>query len=143
MTKAPEKTVELDLPIDKACFFIFKARELDVKVAPSGLEDGSNATDDNMATVLEDTGNDAVAQELTSIINDLNSDEQIDLVALMWLGRDKNSADDWPELRREAARLQDVSCARYPLGTPMLGDYIEEGLSILGHSCSQYIIDRM
>jgi hypothetical protein len=43
-------------------------------------------------------------EELTSFIYSLSEDEQIDLAALAWLGRDDNSASDWPAVREEAAR---------------------------------------
>ena len=143
MKKVLNDPVEVDLPIDKACYIIVKAREFDVKVPSSGLEGGSNATDDNMSAALESNADNSLAQELTSAINDLSGDERIDLVALMWLGRDDYTADDWQDLRQEAAREQEKSTANYLMGTPMFGDYIEEGLSILGHACTQYIIDRM
>jgi hypothetical protein len=33
----------------------------------------------------------------------LNEDEQIDLVALMWLGRGDGTIDEWEDLRSQAA----------------------------------------
>jgi hypothetical protein len=36
---------------------------------------------------------------LTSLISELSDDEQIDLVALMWLGRNGYGADGWDEVR--------------------------------------------
>jgi hypothetical protein len=33
--------------------------------------------------------------------------------------------------------------ARYLVGTPQLGDYLEEGLSALGHSCVEYEMGRL
>jgi hypothetical protein len=67
-------------------------------------DEGSNATDDDMISVLEDHSDDPVAAELTGFINALTEDEQIDLVAMAWLGRGDSSIDDWDELRVEAAR---------------------------------------
>jgi len=57
-----------------------------------------------MISVLENHGDDPVVEELTSFISSLSEDEQIDLVALAWLGRDDNTIEDWPALREEAAR---------------------------------------
>jgi hypothetical protein len=88
-----------------------------------------------MTSVLEDHGDDPVVEELTSLIDNLTEDEQIDLVALTWLGRDDNTADDWPAVRQEATRAHNARTARYLLGMPLLGDYLEEGLAILGHAC--------
>ena len=49
---------------------------------------GSNPSDDNDVAVLEDHEDDAVVEELTSFIDAMSEDEQIDLVALVWLGRE-------------------------------------------------------
>ena len=86
---------------------------------------GSNATDDGMAGVLEDRGDDPVFQELKSFISDMSEDEQIDLVALAWLGRDAdNTLEDWPSLREEAARAhggRKDGTARYLLRNAAFG----------------------
>ena len=70
-------------------------------------------------------------------------DEQADLVTLMWLGRDDSTADDWAALREEAVRAHNEHTAEYLLGTPLLGDFLEEGLSKLGYSCEDYEINRL
>ena len=69
--------------------------------------------------------------ELLALIRGLNEDEQIDLVALTWLGHGDGDLDDWQDLRAEAARAHNT--AEYLLGMPLLGDYLEESLSELGH----------
>jgi hypothetical protein len=136
----------LTIPAEQVCFLIVKAREFDVKDADSELESGSNASDDRMVSVLEDSGDDSVQQELVSFISNLTEDEQIDLVALAWLGRDDNTIADWPSIRREAAsayRSQAGGTSRYLLGMPLLADYLEEGLSMFGKSCEQFEIGRL
>jgi hypothetical protein len=77
------------------------------------------------------------------LINAFSEDEQIDLVALTWLGRDDYSAADWPEVRAEAARAHNEQTANYLLGTPQLGDFLEEGLSMLGYSCEEFEMNRL
>jgi hypothetical protein len=136
----------LTISPEKVCFIIVKAREFDVKDADSELESGSNPSDDGMISVLEDGGADPVQQELASFISDLSEDEQIDLVALAWLGRDDNALDDWPSLREEAANARGserAGTARYLLGIPTLGDYLEEGLSMFGKSCEDFEMGRL
>lgn len=93
--------------------------------------------------MLEDHRDDPVAQELRSFIQALSEDEQIDLVALAWLGRDDASAEDWPAVREEAARAHNQRTARYLLGTPLIGDFLEEGLSLLGYSCEEFEAGRL
>ena len=82
-------------------------------------------------------------EELASFINLLSEDEQIDLVALTWLGRNDYSASDWAAVREEAARAHNERTAEYLLGTPLVGDFLEEGLSMLGYSCEDYEIERL
>src|ERR1700692_1031676 len=95
---------ELAISPEKVCFIIVKARELDAKDVVTEPDPGSNPSDDQDAAVLEDHADDPGVEELTSLIDSLSEDEQIDLVALAWLGRDDNEASDWPEVRDEAAR---------------------------------------
>jgi hypothetical protein len=113
-------------------FLIVKAREFDVKEANSDPDSGSNATDDNMIDVLEDNGCDPVASEIAGFINSLTEEEQIDLVALMRLGRGDGTIEEWDDLRREAAEERDRHTARYLLGQPLLGDYLADGLAAFG-----------
>jgi Protein of unknown function (DUF3775) len=113
-------------------FLIVKAREFDVKEANSDPDSGSNATDDNMIDVLEDNGSDPVASEITGFINALSEEEQIDLVALMRLGRGDGTIEEWDDLRREAAEDRNRHTARYLLGQPLLGDYLADGLAAFG-----------
>jgi hypothetical protein len=123
---------ELAIAADKVGFLIEKAREFDVKQADSDPDSGSNGADDNMIDVLEDNGDDSVAREITGVINAMSVDEQIDLVALMRLGRGDGTIDDWAELRREAADGYNRRTARYLMGEPLLGDYLAEGLAAFG-----------
>ena len=134
---------ELSISPEKLGFIITKAREFDVKDVVTNPGDSSNATDDGMLSVLEDNPDDPVAQELAGFIRALSEDEQIDLVALTWLGRDDYSASDWPAVREEAARAHNNRTAEYLLGTPLLGDFLEEGLSLLGRSCEEFEIGRL
>jgi hypothetical protein len=117
-------------------FLIVKAREFDVKEANSDPDSGSNATDDNMIDVLEDNSSDPVASEIAGFINALSEEEQIDLVALMRLGRGDGTIEEWDDLRREAAdeRERNRHAARYLLGQPLLGDYLADGLAAFGLS---------
>ena len=144
-TEAP--SVDNDSPLtispEKVCFIIIKAREFDAKDAVTDPDPGSNPSDDNDAAVLEDHGDDPVVEELTSFINSLSEDEQIDLVTLAWLGRDDYSASDWAEVRAEASRAHNKRTANYLLGIPLLGDFLEEGLSMLGYSCEEFEINRL
>lgn len=133
----------LSISPEKVCFIIVKARELDVKDEVTEPDPGSNPADDADIAVLEDHGDDPVEEELTGFIGALTQDEQIDLVALAWLGRDDYVADDWPGVRDEAAQAYDGRTADYLLGVPLLADFLEEGLSLLGYSCEEFEEGRL
>lgn len=135
--------VELSISPEKVCFLIVKAREFDVKDAVSEPDPASNPSDDNELAVLESHADDPVLQELTAFISALSEDEQVDLVALAWLGRGDYSAEDWPSVREEAAEAHNAATARYLCGMPLLGDFLEEGLSLLGHSCEEFEVNRL
>ena len=122
---------------DKVCFFIIKAHAFDVKDVVTDPDSSSNASDDAMLSVLEDHKDDPTHYELRSFINALTEDEQIDLVALTWLGRGDGTIQEWDELREEAARLHNNRTAQYLLGKPMLGDHLEEGLAQFGYTCEE------
>ena len=61
---------------------------------------------------------DPVVREITGFINAMTEDEQIDLVALMRLGRGDGAIEEWDDLRREAAEVRDRRTASYLLGEP-------------------------
>lgn len=128
---------ELTISPEKVGFLIEKAREFDVKEENSDPDSGSNGADDEMIDVLEDNGRDPVVREITGFINALTVDEQLDLVALMRLGRGDGSIDEWNDLRREAAEESAGGTAQYLLGEPMLGDFLADGLDEFGLSWSE------
>ena len=135
---------ELSISYEKVCFIVAKAREFDAKDVVTVPDEASNPSDDRMIEVLEDRPNeDAVLQELHSIIGDMSEDEQIDLVALAWLGRGDAGADSWQELRGEAARVHNPRTAAYLLAMPLLPTYLQEGLAELGVSCEEFEKDNL
>src|SRR5664279_4531198 len=125
---------ELAISPEKVAFLIEKTREFDVKEGATDPDSGSNGADDNMIDVLEDNGDDPVVREITGFINAMTQDEQIDLVALMQLGRGDGTIEDWAELRREAADGHNGRTASYLLGEPLISDYLAEGLDAFGLS---------
>ena len=133
----------LSIALEHVCFLIVKAREFDVKVEVVEPEPGSNPGDEDMREVLEDYPDDPVQEELTEFIDGLSYDEQVDLVTLAWLGRDDYSAEDWAEVRQQAADAHNNRTAAYLLGMPLLGDYLEEGISLLGLSCQDFEMGRL
>jgi hypothetical protein len=131
--------IVLSVRPDTVCFLIAKSREFDVKTPSSDPHAGALDDDDIAAAALEDRPSDPVEDELRAIIGDLDYDARIDLVALMWLGREGTSQDDWGDLRERAERRDTGDTADYLLGTPLLSDYLAEGMSMAGHDCTEFL----
>jgi hypothetical protein len=135
--KPQEKDLpELGIAAEKVRFIIIKARQFDAKEGDSDPDEGSNASDDGMADVLEDKPeNDAVQQELTQFINKgLDEEERANLVALAWVGRETYGTDEWAEALDTARSEHGKRTAQYLLGLPLLGDYLADGLAEFGES---------
>jgi len=117
-------------------WIILKAREFDGKDEDTiGESDGDY--DDNPLAVLEDRPGDATEDELRSWIEDLNDTEQAELVAIYWIGRGDGDAKEFDDLVAQARRARTTPTADYLLGSPMLGDMLEEGLEALGIDTTQ------
>jgi uncharacterized protein DUF3775 len=133
---------DLSISEEKVTFLIEKAREFDAKEGDVDPDSGSNPSDDDDIDVLQDSGGDPVELELLSFIRAMNEDEQLDLVALMWLGRGDGSIEEWDDLRGRAVEARGeytnprTETARYLLGEPLLSDYLAEGIDALGGSWS-------
>jgi len=134
-----------EINIDKVCYLIVKAREFDVKVDVEEPDPGGNPSDSDSREVLQDYADDPTLQEIKSFVDDMNEDEQIDLVALMWLGRGDYDVSEWEEARAEAIRARDEHghTSEYLLGAPLLGDYLEEALSQFGESCKDIELNHL
>ena len=141
--KAPEDPPPLSISPEKVCYVIVKGREFEAKDEETEPDPGSNPTDDRMVSVLEEHGDDPVEEELTALIDSLSEDEQVDLVALAWLGRGDGSIEDWNDLRRQAADAHNERTAAYLLGIPLLPDYLEEALAAFGRSCAEFELGHL
>lgn len=123
--------MELGINPEKVRHIISEARVFDAKEEVSDPDSGSNPADDMMADVLEDLPDDATFQELTEFIRSLDEEEQIDLVALAWVGRGTYAASEWQDAIAEARRAHNKRTAEYLTSLPKLGDYLEDGLAAI------------
>lgn len=126
----------LAIATNKIAFIILKARAFDVKESLTDEETGSNPTDDGDTDVLEDAPGDLTRQELADAIRALNEEEQINLVALAWLGRGTYDISEWNTALETARSEHNGRTAQYLMGLPLLGDYLEEGLAQFGEAIS-------
>jgi hypothetical protein len=130
------KIPNLSISPEKAFFIVAKSRQSDSKATESDLV--TDLSDDDTSYGLDDHSRETDRSELSTFIRGLNVDEQIDLVALMWLGRGDGDLDNWRDLRAEAELAHNNRTASYLIGTPMLADYLEEALSQFGKSFEDF-----
>ena len=121
----------LTISPEKVCYVIAKARELDVKVAAEELDD------EGMGRILEDYADDPTLEELKSFLDAQSDDELRELLALAWVGRGDFGADEWQDALSQVQDVREKHTVDYLLGTPLLCDYLEEGLAQFGHSCEE------
>jgi len=108
------KVPNLSISPETDFFIVSKARQSEGNVIQP---DPTFDSEDDMA---DHGGNDTDRSELSGFIRGLNVDEQIDLVALVWLGRGNGDLDNWRDLRAEATRAHNNRTASYLTGTPTL-----------------------
>ena len=125
----------LEIEPETVYYLILKSREFDEKDLP-GVSADSDAgpADEQIDRGMQYFNGDPVAQEIKDAIDSLNVDHQAELVALTWLGRGDFTAQDWKEAVETARERRTNPTSEYLLGTPMLGDYLEEGLTLLGYT---------
>ena len=133
----------LTISLQKLAFIIEKAREFDAEVPADAGDTDSNPTDDESSGILLDTPDNSTARELRDAIDGLNTDEQEELLALMWTGRGDFTRNEWPAAIRQARQSRTASEPGYLIGTPLLSDYLEEGASMLGLSLETFEMGRL
>lgn len=119
------------------CNIIQKAREINIAEdleLPESQEDLSEA---EWSELLSEYQNDMSYLELKNLIEELEPDQQLDLIALMYVGRGDFSEAEWREARHEAHVISPASRADYLISKPMLADYLSEGLAMFGYSCDE------
>jgi len=129
----------MDIALEVVCYVIHRARELVADLNPLDDEPGKRSVDDTADDLPEDDdgglSDSPEYEELKEYIQNLNEDEQIELVALAWIGRGTYTADDWDEAVEIARDEHAKNAARYLLGQPLLADELEQGLDEFGLSC--------
>jgi hypothetical protein len=122
----------LEISPAKVAHIIVKAREYDAKTGAWDEEGGSSDADSD--SILEDFRSDPTRNEVAVFIAGLNIDEQVNLVALMWVGRGTFSPEDFAEAVSTARTERVNKTEDYLLGVPLLADYLEEGLDKMGYT---------
>jgi hypothetical protein len=124
-------------PLETLCRIILRAREYEAQVptdydggeAPENVDD----TDEETLSVLDDSINTSVEEELVAAIEDLAEDQQVELLAFAWVGQGTYDAADWDEAVEEAASENNI--VEELMDMPMLASVLEAGLAAFEISC--------
>ncbi len=127
----------IELNPEIVCFIIDKARAFHVKEQVVIPESPLSPSDDWALQILSDHTDDPAYLEAKAAIDDLEPDQQMIVVALMWLGRGDFTYEEWQETLQDAQDRWTPRTADYLLTTPLVADYLAEGLSLHGYSCTE------
>lgn len=133
----------LTISLQTLAFIIAKARGFEAEVPPVDEDSGSNAADDGETDVLEDRADNPTEAELRGALDQLNSDEKDEMLALVYLGRGDFTADEWPAALTQAREQRNGRETDTLVGIPLLADYLEDAIAELGISIEDFEIDRM
>ena len=129
-------------PIDTLCRIILRAREYEAQTPTDydGGEAADNVDDDEEGTlsVLDDTINDSVEEELQAAFEDLGEDQLAEVLAFCWVGQGTYDAGDWDEAMEEAQSIVSSGSGAAVdelMNMPMLASVLEQGLAAFELSC--------
>ncbi len=129
-------------PLDTLCRIILRAREYEAQTATyyDGGEAAENVDDEDEGalSVLDDTVNDSIEEELQAAFEDLGEDQLAEVVAFCWIGSGTFEASDWDEAMEEAQTLVGdgtQGAITELLEQPMLASVLETGLAAFDLSC--------
>src|SRR5919112_4913081 len=129
-------------PLDTLCRIILRGREYEAQTATDydGNEAADNVDDEDEGalSVLDDTINDSVEEELRAVFEDLGEDQLAEVLAFCWVGQGTYDAGDWDEALEEAndlARDGGEAAIDELMNMPMLASVLEAGLAAFDLSC--------
>jgi len=126
--------MQLEVNPETVRFIINRMRQFQAKEGVTFPDPG----DDWSRQILADYADDPVVIEVRNAIDDLDPDQQVELVALMWIGRGDFGGDEWEAARAQAQESWNERTADYLIGTPLVADFLEEGLDQIGFGDEGY-----
>ena len=124
-------------PIEMLCRIVLRAREYE---AQTGTDyDGGEAPenvdgeDGEALSVLDDSINGVVEEELTAAFEDLADDQLAEVLAFCWVGAGTYDVSEWDEALEEAGAQTNIPAELMDL--PMLASVLESGMAAFELSC--------
>jgi hypothetical protein len=127
----------LEVNPQTVCFLIDKAAEFHAKEEVVIPEEPLQSDEDWALQMLADHAGDPTFEEFKATVEDLEPDQQAAVVALMWLGRGDYDEGEWGAALAAATARRTRRTAEYLIGTPLVADYLREGLSLMGYDCGE------
>jgi Protein of unknown function (DUF3775) len=124
---------ELNIGLDKIQDIVLRARAFDSKDFPDEPDPGAEVDAGQDREERLDQGDDPTEAALRELIDDLNDDEIVDLIALVWIGRGDFAKDELAAARELARERHHRPSSSYLMGIPTLAEYLAEGLSAAGY----------
>jgi hypothetical protein len=142
LNKKGGQDMTLGIAVEKVCAIISHLRAFDSGINVDDPDSIASDPDDlieegELETRLTQPHADPAHDELVAVIDGLNLEEQINLVALLWIGRGDYSTTEWDEALALARERHTEHTAEYLIGIPIAGDHIDTGLNELGFSCEE------
>jgi hypothetical protein len=129
-------------PLETLCRIVLRAREYEAQTPTDydGNEAADNVDDEEEGalSVLDDTINDSVEEELQAAFEDLGEDQLAEVVAFCWVGQGTYDIADWDEAMEEASDLAGSggkAAIAELMDMPMLASVLEAGLAAFDLSC--------
>ena len=128
--------MELTVSLETVCRLIVRARELEAQVPAIETEADEDPTDsDDPFAVIEDEANEAIEEEVSSLLDDLAEDELFEVLALALVGRGTFDSSEWDEALEAAGEDGSQGAIDQLMDMPMLAGYLDAGLAAFDLSC--------
>jgi hypothetical protein len=133
--------MDLLTPLEILCRIIIRARENEAQVPaqdpdedPDNVDDFDDEGGGGALSALEDELND-VEEELRAVLDDLGDDQLAETLALAWVGRGTYDVSEWDDAYTEASDIDPESRIDELLEMPLLASYLDAGLAAFDFSC--------
>lgn len=127
---------ELGINPEKVCAYIEMAREVaGLEISTAG--DATSSGDDSpLETMIEERdGRDPRWREMVAFVGGLDAGEQVNLLALILLGRGDYAIEEWDDALAEARDSIEDRSADFMIGDPALPGYLLEALDAFDEAC--------
>jgi hypothetical protein len=130
-------------PLETLCRIVLRAREYEAQTPsdydPDEAADNVDDEDEGSLSVLDDSINESVEEELRAILEDLGEDQLAEVLAFCWVGAGNYDASDWEEALQEAQDMNSDGTGSALidelLDLPMLPSVLEAGMAAFDLSC--------